>query len=333
MPTPSPHAAETNLRPAGYVRHADRVLGSGGNRLRWDDLPTAVRDGVAQLLGGPVVEAHTQVGGFSPGSADRVRTAAGRRAFVKAVSAAQNPDSPAMHRREAAITAALPAVAPAPGLLGTVDVDGWIALVLDEVDGHTPAVPWRADELAPVLDALARLAAATTPCPVAGLPDVRESTPALFAGAHRLAADGIDVRGIDLAALATRGTAALGGDTLVHLDLRADNIVLTGAGAVLVDWPHACRGPAWLDTLLLLVEVDRHGGHDVDALLAAHPTTRGVDPDVLTGVLGNIAGYLIDSARRPPPAGLPAVREFQRVQGDALLDWIERRTADGTSDP
>ena len=55
-------------------------------RISWTDLPGHVQAGVEEILGAPVVEATGQQGGFSPGTADRVRTATGRRAFVKAVS-------------------------------------------------------------------------------------------------------------------------------------------------------------------------------------------------------------------------------------------------------
>jgi RIO-like serine/threonine protein kinase len=31
------------------------------------------------------------------------------------------------------------------------------------------------------------------------------------------------------------------GTTLLHADIRADNVLLTGGGVVVVDWPHAWR--------------------------------------------------------------------------------------------
>jgi aminoglycoside phosphotransferase (APT) family kinase protein len=305
------------------VRHPGAVIGSGGSRVRWAELPRPVRVWVEELLGEQVVEAVSQSGGFSPGSADRVRTAAGTRAFVKAVSADLNPDSPGMHRREARVAAALPPELPAPALLGSYDQDGWVALAFADVDGRTPQLPWQAAELDPVLDALAVLAG--VPCPVPDLPQAPDRVAEMFTGAHRLAADGVAVDGLDLPALVEPALAALGGDTLVHFDLRADNVLLTAGRAVLVDWPHACRGPRWLDALVLLMEVERFGGHDVDALLAAHPATREVEPAILDGALAGCLGYFFDQARRPAPAGLPRVRAFQRVQGEAVLAWLHRR--------
>src|SRR5689334_9320284 len=61
------------------------MVQASGVRIGWADLPANVRDSVAGILGEPVVEAVSQSGGFSPGTADRVTTASGRRAFVKAV--------------------------------------------------------------------------------------------------------------------------------------------------------------------------------------------------------------------------------------------------------
>ncbi len=74
---------------------------AAGRRLQWRDLPAAVRIGIEARLGSAVLTAESQAGGFSPGLASRLGLADGSRAFVKAVSSGQNPDSPGMHRREA----------------------------------------------------------------------------------------------------------------------------------------------------------------------------------------------------------------------------------------
>src|SRR4051794_20607439 len=107
------------------------VPAARGVRAPWTAIPPHLRARVVDIVGGggEVVEAVTQVGGFSPGPAVRLRTSAGRRAFVKAVSVAMNPDTPDMHRREAAYTARMPAHAPVPALLGSLDEDGWVILV------------------------------------------------------------------------------------------------------------------------------------------------------------------------------------------------------------
>jgi hypothetical protein len=120
-----------------------------------------------------------------------------------------------------------------------------------------------------------------------------------------------------------RGPAERAGGT----GRRADNVLITPGGVALVDRPWACRGPRWPDRLLLLTEVDRHGGQHVGNLLAATPVTHHVDPDDLTAVLAGFAGFFLDMARRDPPPDLPTLGEFQRVQGDALLARVRRRVA------
>jgi len=131
------------------------MIAASGRRIGWHDLPPRVRAAVEEIIGGHVTSADSQTGGFSPGTADRVRTSSGRRAFVKAVSPAQNEHSVRLARREAAITAALPANAPVPRLLGTYDestydeaATGWIALVFEDIDGRQPRTPWVDQELA-----------------------------------------------------------------------------------------------------------------------------------------------------------------------------------------
>ncbi|WFE67214.1 aminoglycoside phosphotransferase family protein [Micromonospora sp. WMMD714] len=307
--------------------------GTGGGRIGWAELPRSVQLAVEQIIGDRVVEARSQPGGYSPGTADRVRTAGGRRAFVKAVSPAQNPETPRMHRAEARHTAALPGSAPTPRLLGWHDDGEWVALVLTDVEGRHPYTPWRATELDSVLCALAALAGALTPNPVPDVPTAAERLAHDFAGWRRIAADPpprLDpwaaAHLTELCAAADRGLAALTGDTLCHLDVRADNLLIGPDGSVtVVDWPWACRGPAWLDTALLLVNVRLHGGHDTEALVRRLPLTADVDPAVLTGFYAGLAGFFTDSARRPPPPGIPTVRRFQQAQADALLPWLTHR--------
>ncbi|WP_198348057.1 phosphotransferase [Plantactinospora sp. KBS50] len=311
------------------------MISASGSRIGWVDLPGHVRRAVEDIVGAPVVEAVTQPGGFSPGTADRVRTADGRRAFVKAVSPAQNPDSPRMCRREIRVTAALPDAIPAPRLLGSHDDGTWVAMVLADVPGRHPELPWRADELDRVLATLDLLARVATPAPVPELPTAADSLAADFAGWRRIAADPpaeldpwLAEHLGELTAMADRGLAALTGETLVHLDIRADNLLLGADGAVtVVDWPWACRGPAWLDRLLLLVNVRLYGGHDPHALLARCAADTATDPADLLAVLAGFTAYFADVARRPDPPGLPTVRAFQRAQGDALLSWLREAMA------
>jgi hypothetical protein len=71
---------------------------------------------------------------------------------------------------------------------------------------------------------------------------------------------------------------------------------------VVVDWPWACRGPAWLDTLMLCADVFVNGDHDFDGLLRRGVTAR-TDLAVLEAVLVALA-YALDASRLPAPPGM-----------------------------
>lgn len=299
-----------------------------GERLAWEGLPGEVRAAIEQRLGSPVARAATRPGGFSPGLAAKLELEDGRRVFAKAVGPEPNPDSPELHRREITIAAALPPETPAPRFFFSVEHEGWVALVFEEVDGHEPQLPWHRDELARVLDALTDLAEALTPPPLE-LPPAGEAFDELLHGWRMLAAEGAS--GIDpwaaehldeLAELEPRWGDAAAGGTLVHGDVRADNILLTAERVVFVDWPHACVGAAWLDLLLLLPSVAMQGGPPPWQVFEAHRLGRDAPSDAVIPVVAALAGFFVHRSTLPPPPGLSTLREFQRGQGIEALAWL-----------
>ncbi|MFI0941939.1 aminoglycoside phosphotransferase family protein [Streptomyces sp. NPDC021020] len=309
-----------------------------GVRVAWEAVPGGVRAAVEGRLGARVVRAATQSAGFSPGVAARLVLADGRRAFVKAVSEAQNPESPGIHRDEVRIARALPAGVPAPRLLADLDLDGWVVLLFEDIEGRLPAQPWEPAELELVLDTVGGLAAALTPSPV-DAPPVAEKQDGAFRGWRILAADHAagtdDLAGLDpwaarnlpaLAELESGWAAGAAGDTLAHSDLRADNLLLTPQGrVVIVDWPWACLAAPWYDLLLMLPSVRMQGGPPPEQIFARHEVGAGADPDAVTAVVAAFAGFLLGHARRPAPPGLPTLRAFQAAQGREALVWLRAR--------
>jgi aminoglycoside phosphotransferase (APT) family kinase protein len=309
-----------------------------GVRLPWPAAPATLRQAVEAELGGPVIESATQPGGFSPGVAARLLLANGRRAFVKAVGPQPNPDSPSIHRAEARIAAALPAAAPAPRLLACFDQGGWVALLFEDIDGVTPAQPCRPDELGRVLAALVDLADSLTPTPVKA-PRLSDTFGDQFKGWRRLAAahrrgeddlawlDAWARRHLDrLAGLEAGWGEGAAGDTLVHADVRADNVLLTPSRVVFVDWPWASIGAAWFDLLAMLPSVHMQGGPEPEPLLADHPVAQDADPVAVTAVLAALTGFFLRQSHQPAPPGLPTLRAFQEAQGHAALAWLRVRT-------
>jgi aminoglycoside phosphotransferase (APT) family kinase protein len=305
---------------------------AAGVRVDYPELPAAVRHWVNGALGEEVVSASTQPQGFSPGVAARLTGATGRRAFLKAVSADANPDSPEMHRVEADVLEQLPTDAPAPRLLARFDDGTWVALLLEDVDGRHPLLPWRSDELDAVLAAAQRLADALTPSPIE-LRTVGDRLREMFHGWRTLATearegvpDWADARLADLAELEAEWEQAASGETLLHCDIRADNVLLDETGVWFVDWPHACVGAAFVDLALFAPSVRMQGGPAPDELLERTETGRAADPDRVLRVAVAAAGYLVERSLLPPPPGLPTVRAFQAAQAEVALDWVRRLT-------
>jgi hypothetical protein len=298
-----------------------------GHRLQWPDLPEALRDEITGVLGSAVVEAVGQRGGYGPSLAARCGLADGRRVFIKAVSPAQNPDTPGMMRREARINGRLPADAPAPALLHSLDDGEWIALVFEEVAGRLPLTPWITDELEVVLRATRELGELA---PRGRLPTLAQQYGAMFTGWRTLVAEPDAVidgwcrdRLDELAALEARWEHATVGDRLIHGDVRSDNVLLTDDGRVMfVDWTSTCVGAGWFDVVAMLPAIALEGGGDPESVLAA--IGLDLDAEALLPLVAAFTGYFADRGRLPDLPGLPTLRPFQRAQGEVTVAWLRR---------
>jgi hypothetical protein len=126
--------------------------------------------------------------------------------------------------------------------------------------------------------------------------------------------------------LASAYAAVLAGDTVVHTDVRDDNLLIAPDGrAWLCDWNWPAVGAAWLDSLLLLIG-PRGDGLDVEAVIAARPLLRDVPADDVDCAIALVTGYFLKSAADPVPPTSPFLREHQRWQGEVCWEWLcERR--------
>lgn len=309
-----------------------------GTRLGWQDLPRPVRARIADRVGAEVIAETGATSGFSPGFASVLELGDGREVFVKAVSAEQNPHSPELARREIAVAAALPDDLPAPRLLWSDDDGTWVVLGFEAVHGRSPVLPWRPDDLVRVLAAVDTLAE-VTPATPHGLEPVTRTLADDFTGWRKLA-EGPPMLLEQAAALAgepgawalehldaliaqeSRWAEAASGDTLVHGDLRGDNVILDESTCWLVDWPHAAVGAPWLDLVLMLPSVAMQGGGEPGAIFRAQRVAADVDDDALRTVLTALAGYFAHGALQPAPPGIPNLRRFQAAQALATLDWL-----------
>jgi hypothetical protein len=310
---------------------------AAGVHLPWAQVPDRVQHWAAAVGGAPpngVIDLH---GGFSPGAAARLGFPSGPDIFVKAVGAALNPESPKMHRREGEISAAMPASSFWPRLLDTYDDGDWVALAFEASEGRAPAHPWLASELQAVLRALERMHGELTPSPSPTIESAVVRRQSMFGGWRALASADTSPFGLDdwsqrnldgLADLESAWPEACVGSSLLHGDIRSDNILVEpgGTGVVFVDWPHAAVGTPALDVVCWAPSVVLEGGPEPEVLLAGHGPSRETDPDAVTAMLAAVAGFFTAHSLRPPPPGLPTLRAFQAAQGQVARDWLQRRT-------
>lgn len=294
--------------------------GRTARRLDWVHLPPYIRSMVEGHLGSAVVEAVSQGGGFTPGFASVLTCADGSTHFVKAASTKAQRMFAESYREETRKLRMLPAEVPAPRLLWAEDDGEWVLLATEYVDGRAPVRPWTADDLAAASAMAVTMAEVLTPAPgnLGSAAEEFGDWPALW--------EQIDhPRAAELKALADRYQEVVGGATLVHTDIRDDNIlVLSDGSAVLCDWNWPVVGAAWLDSLFLLIG-PRGDGLDVDAHIAAHPLLSDVPPEDIDVALALVLAYFSVSAAQPVPSTSPYIRQAQAWQRNVIDDWLAER--------
>jgi len=253
----------------------------------------------------------------------------GRRVFAKSVSRSRNAGTHELHRREAMVVRGLPASVSAPRVVATVEQDDWVVVAFEDVDGRHPGP----DDTTLVLDALAGLPRITAASPLPRLSD--ELTPDSTSW-ERLSEAGVTgeldpwtTAHLDqLRDASAQLPGAAAGEHLVHVDCRADNLLLDASSRVwLVDWPWASVGAPWFDSVTYLLDVlVRDPRSDVEGHLL-HDSLREVPPEAVDAVLAGLAGSWTEALQTPAPADMPTLREFQRREAAAALGWLRRRWA------
>jgi hypothetical protein len=200
-----------------------------------------------------------------------------------------------------------------PELLGFEDGDQPLLILEDMLPDARWPPPWQLGDVEAVLAALREIAVAprTGELPVLadhGLVGWRQiaEDPAPFLGLGIVGPAWLE-RALPTLIEAS-DPALLAGDSLLHGDVRSDNLCLRGDRAVLLDWNHACVGNAAFDIAAWLPSLALEGGPP--------PSTFGVDELAVF-----IAGYFAAHAGLPAPEGAPTVRGFQRAQLEVALPW------------
>ncbi|MEV0406141.1 hypothetical protein [Actinoallomurus sp. NPDC050550] len=277
-----------------------------------------------------------QTGGFTSGLAARIQLADGERVFAKGISASH--PLAAKYRDEAATTRMLPAGAPAPRLRWDGQVADWVVLVLDDLDARHADLSPGSPDVPRTVATVAGLAEALTPCPIDAPAAEMELAGIVHGWAVLAAAPNADLDDwtrrhlSDLAALETDWLTAAGGDTLVHGDVNASNLLVDRVQAVyLIDWAQPVRGAAWLDVVDLVPHLILAGHTPIaaEATLSDVRSWHDTDPAVITSYAAAFAGYWERSSRLPAPPGVPYLRRHQARAARAAVAWTAHRTGWG----
>ena len=302
----------------------DYPVGRTARRLGWVHLPPRVRAEVERRLGSAVIEDVSATAGFTPGLASVLICADGSTHFVKAASTKAQKVVADAYRGEVSRLRALPPTTPAPRLRWSTEIEDWVVLSIEYVDGAPPARPWSGEDLARCSAMLVATAEALTPAPGIGIATFAEEVGS-WAGLWRSHLAHLSHAG-ECGVLAARIDEVSAGETLIHGDLREDNLLLSthDERAWLCDWAWPARGAAWIDSLLLLIG-PRGDGLDVEAHLAAHPLLSTVAPDDIDTVLALHLGYFTVAADLPRVSNSPWLRTMAAWHRDVLHDWLAER--------
>lgn len=303
-------------------------------------MPQQIRLWVAGVLGSRISEVHEQTGGMSPGCATRLVCDDGTRVFVKVVGTPLNPLTPDLFRRE---IAALDLIGSSPmwaDLVTSWDDGDWVAIVLEDVEGHHPDLADDAtmDLLLAQTERLGAALAERVPDP----PDPAQVGLADLTGAFETCAGVFDrldeVPDTLLPAWVrrdargwqprVRGLADSGQRRLVHFDIRDDNLLQRPTGElVFVDWGACGVGPAWLDPLFARLEGVESPWFD--ASLASSPALVDAGDDAVTAWLIGFGTFLAWRASTAVDVNLPTLQAFRITESRRFFAGAERRLGIG----
>jgi thiamine kinase-like enzyme len=269
---------------------------------------------VAGLLGWTPASWRPVAGGYTP-AARYVAAKGDERVFVKV---ATTPLTATFLRREGFVYERLGGTF-MPRFFGWDDHESQPLLIIEDLSQAHWQPPWGRGTLDTVLEQLDWLHATKAELP--SFPDVHGAIPGGWA---TIAQDPMPFLSLGLTTrewlarslprlVEAEADCRLEGSSVVHFDLRSDNICVTATGAKFVDWPAACLGNPELDLGGWLPSLCYEGGPLPESLLPNAPE-----------VAAWVSGYFAARAGLPIIPDAPFVRRVQREQLSTALPWVTR---------
>jgi hypothetical protein len=235
-------------------------------------------------------------------------------AFVKIGSTELTADwTRAEHRNYRGITGRF-----MPRFLGFDDDGARPTLALEDLSAATWPPPWTDERVAAVLEALAAVRSTAPPADLLVQEvESRECWQDVAEDPTPFLALGLCTPGwleANLPALASAAAEApISGGSLVHMDVRSDNLCFRDGRALLLDWNAAGVANPDLDIAFWLPSLHAEGGPPPEELLPSSP-----------GLASWVAGFFCSRAGGAPLPEAPHVRPLQLQQARTALPWAAR---------
>jgi hypothetical protein len=254
-------------------------------------------------------------GGYTPALRRIAQLADGETVFVKA---AVDVATTQWLQSERAAYEALGARAFLPAYVGSGDG----VLVLEDLRHGKWPPPWMPGDVERVFALLHELGGTPAPAGIPALSGARDElvgcweavldAPQAFLALGLCSSEWLDAAAPALVEAAS--SVELDGSSIVHYDVRSDNLCLLADRTVLVDWNGTCQGNAEIDLVLFAQTVTTEGG----------PAPWELLPDADPALVATAAGYFADRAPKPLIPAAPRVREVQLSQLRVCLGWVAR---------
>lgn len=314
----------------------------------WADIPPTVVDALHRITKSPVIDSQIIWGGFAPNATLAVTCKSGARYFIKGTPPTQTERGKEITALEIAFyeNDYLPAGV-SPAFYGSVSMDDWILAVFELIERGEESLPWTEAKYRAVFKSMDTAYQhnknRTSFAPyirnhirhvdeideldsVLGSADATANTARIFTNPTAAAA-WLTKYANPLRTMASSVKAYTEFHTLLHCDLRHDNVVFdTSGNAKLVDWAWPTSGPLAFDVMYFTMASEADGGMPVEKALDLYKEVTGIS-FARDGVLGLMALYAVAYGGWAPLPATPAMPRLRPMQGlyfSAMLGQVAR---------
>jgi fructosamine-3-kinase len=311
----------------------------------WRAVPLLVRRQVEAAIRSPVRRAVRVWGGYAPTPTFRLALVDGRRAFFKAINQSSNEFATAALRYEERVYREVTPLLGdwMPQLLASFRCEDWHVLLLEDL-GPKSVPPWTPTKTRAITYALARFHQASMGCqlpawlsrPEQRLPQEEWVRMVHQSNGLRQVANQVGEAAGEalewfqrLSPIVERlmASSALTREpyTILHGDLRSDNLRFSQGRLYLFDWPAITIGrPEW-DMVAFAQSVTVEGGPAPEQVMAWYGEQLPLDAAAVDAAIAWWLTFFADRTWRPEIPGLPRVRRFQRQQLGMMALWAARQ--------